>query len=202
MNVTLAREEVLQVMRRLESEPAHVLQVAKLAMQLFDALAKCHGLGETDRFLLEGAAYLHDIGWSTAPDGKGHHKESARLIRQCPWKELNAEEVDLMAQVARYHRRKMPDFAHDDFARLTPDDRARVELLASLLRVADGLDRSHGQVISGMRVQVLEDQIVLHLATCQPPDAELQAAAARSFLASVVFDREVLFRCDSQPVIG
>lgn len=202
MNVDLAREEVLELMRRLEREPAHAVQVAKLALQLFDALEECHGLGENDRFLLEGAAYLHDIGWSVVPDGKGHHKASARLIRECPWKELSAEEVDLMAQVARYHRRKMPDFAHDDFARLTPDDRARVEVLASLLRVADGLARGRGPAVSELRVQVLDDQIVLHVPTCELADEDLRAASAKSFLASAVFDRDVVFRFDSEPGIG
>ncbi|MDX6766909.1 MAG: HD domain-containing protein [Candidatus Methylacidiphilales bacterium] len=135
--------EARTLMRKLEPEPAHVLQVARLADQLFLELQPLHRLGARDRLLLAAAAWLHDTGWSVSPDGRAHHKHSARLIRCHPWKHLNKEEKEMVAQTARYHRRTLPTLKQSRHARLSSEARERVCALASLLRVADALDRSH-----------------------------------------------------------
>src|SRR5258706_14739917 len=104
MNVEAARQEFLALMQALEEEPHHGQHGAVLAVHLFDEVEDLHGLGDQDRLLLEAASCLHDIGWSVARDGRGHHRESARLIREYRWKNFNSASVALMAQVARYHR--------------------------------------------------------------------------------------------------
>ena len=109
MNTTAARAEFLATLRRLEPEPPHVLQVARLALRLFDELAALHQLGGEERVLLEAAACLHDIGWSVAPDGARHHKESARLIRAQRWEHFSAAHVECIALIARYHRKSPPN---------------------------------------------------------------------------------------------
>ena len=86
------------LLARHEREPEHARQVARLALELHDALRPIHGQGARERELLECAALLHDIGWSaTAPDGKGHHKASARLIRESTWETLTQREVRCVA---------------------------------------------------------------------------------------------------------
>src|SRR5437868_12053186 len=107
MNTDDARDEVLALMQALEEEPHHVRHVAALALQLFDELEELHGLSELDRFILEAASLLHDIGWSVAQDGQGHHRQSARLIREHGWKHFQRGTVDIIAQVARYHRKNL-----------------------------------------------------------------------------------------------
>src|SRR4051812_21657341 len=102
------RQEFLGFMNELETEPEHVLHVAKLALLLFDQLRELHGLAGQDRLILEAAACLHDIGWSITPGGEEHHKASARLIRERAWKSLDRPTVDLVALIARYHRRSLP----------------------------------------------------------------------------------------------
>src|SRR5438477_13095773 len=88
MNTAL--EEVLALMQTMETRPLHVTHVTNLALQLFDGLSSLHGLGERERVLLEAAGYLHDIGHQFDYLGTGHHKESARLIREHPREEFNA----------------------------------------------------------------------------------------------------------------
>lgn len=139
--------EVRIFIKDLETHPGHVVQVAKLADRLFVLLKPLHGLGARDRKLLAAAALMHDIGWSESPSGKAHHKHSARLIRRNRWVNLSAGEIDLVAQTARYHRRKLPTLKHKPFARLDRPERRRVCALAALLRIADALDRSQSSLV-------------------------------------------------------
>jgi exopolyphosphatase/pppGpp-phosphohydrolase len=193
MNLQACREEVLALMQALEEEPHHVLHVAMLAVHLFDELEDLHGLGDTDRFLLESAATLHDIGWSVAPSGKGHHRESARLIREHAWQNFSAEHTMLMAQVARYHRKSIPDLEHEDFAALAPAERLRVQQLSAVLRVADGLDRGHQQHINHLSVDIQPGHVTIHLACTRPVSREIAAATRKADLARAVFQRDFAF---------
>ena len=193
MNIDAAREEVRALMNAMEEEPHHVLHVASLAVHLFDELEDLHGLGDHDRFILEAAGCLHDIGWSVVPDGRGHHRESARLIREHGWKNLSPETTELIAQVSRYHRKSVPDLEHEEFAALSPAERLRVQQLAAFLRIADGLDRSHQQYITHLSAEILPERIVVHLIAVHAASREIAAAAKKSELARAVFQRDVVF---------
>src|SRR2546427_5916351 len=137
-----ALEEVFELMRAMESQPVHVSHVTNLALQLFDSLTPLHGLGERERLLLEAAGFLHDIGHQFDHLKTGHHNESARLIREHPWKSFTPDEVTVIALVARYHRKAMPEMTHVEFAALPGTHRRLVQHLAALLRLADALDRN------------------------------------------------------------
>src|SRR6185295_260477 len=176
MNVDAAREEVLALMQALEEEPHHVQHVARLALSLFDELEDLHGLDDHNRLILEAAAMLHDIGWSAAPDGHGHHRQSARLIREHGWTIFNAESVTLIAQVARYHRKSVPELEHEEFAALSPAERVRVQQLAALLRIADGLDRGHHQHVLEVTVEIQPGLLGLKLVSDRPCSREIASA--------------------------
>ena len=118
-------QESLALRTRYDEEPSHSDQVALLALQIYDGLQSWHKMNARPRQLLESAALLHDIGWSQTPDGKSHHKWSARLIREYTWKNLKPDEVMLVAQVARYHRKSPPQPDHEDFQALKPARRNR-----------------------------------------------------------------------------
>jgi len=190
MNVVAARDEALALMQALEEDPHHVLHVAVLAVHLFDELEDLHGLGDTDRLLLESAALLHDIGWSVAPDGRGHHRESARLIREHHWVNFTAGTVNVVAQIARYHRKSPPDLEHEDFAALAPRERERVQQLAAILRIADGLDRRHVQSVQHLSAEILPGRVVIHLSGRPPLTKEMDAGRRKSDLATSIFHRE------------
>jgi len=193
MKVDSAREEVLALMQSLESDPHHVLHVARLVVHLFDELADLHGLGDHDCLVLEAAACLHDIGHSVGPDAKGHHRESARLIRKHQWENFNSQTVEIIAQVARYHRKSVPDLEHEEFAALVPLERLRVQQLAAMLRVADGLDRSHRQHVTHFSAEILPGRIVIHLSAAGPVPNEIASATKKADLAHTIFQREIVF---------
>jgi exopolyphosphatase/guanosine-5'-triphosphate,3'-diphosphate pyrophosphatase len=140
------QRSVLGTAERFGANLAHARQVTALAR---DLLAGLEAAGETfapeARSLLTAAAGLHEVGQIVAQSA--HHKHSAYLIRHAGLRGFTPREVELVAQLARYHRRSGPKTTHADHAALPPADRALVSRLAGVLRVADGLDRSHaGQV--------------------------------------------------------
>jgi exopolyphosphatase/guanosine-5'-triphosphate,3'-diphosphate pyrophosphatase len=163
------------LLEKYEEEPEHVRRVAVLADQLFAALAPWHrrdGDGE-ERLLLRLAALLHDIGWSKVPTGKGHHKESARLIHDHAWKQLSPAQVAVVAQTARYHRKKLPAADHPAYQALPAADRKTVDLLAGILRVADALDRSHAARIREVSARIGPGEIALVVTPV--PDGDWEA---------------------------
>ena len=202
MNESDAREEMLALMREKEARPTHVQHVARLALQLFDQLAVLHGLGDRERLLLEAAAHLHDIGhwnWFAQP-GSGHHHEAARLIRAHPWKHFSPPEVEIIAQVSRYHRKSMPETSHDEFKALNEWDRCVVQRLAALLRLADAFDRSHAQHIERVGVELPVNRIVLRLESAGPVLREVRAAYLKGDLVRAVFQRDLVFMFGGEEV--
>ena len=194
------REEILALMREMENRPLHVQHVSRLALQLFDGLATLHGLGERERLMLEAAGHLHDIGHQFDYLGTGHHKESARLIRERAWKSFGQLEVEIIAQVARYHRKSMPELDHPEFRALSDWDRRIVQQLSALLRLADALDRSHIQLVQSVRVEVRPNQIVLHLDAVEPVSREVKSALLKGDLAIAVFQRDLLFLINDEEI--
>jgi exopolyphosphatase / guanosine-5'-triphosphate,3'-diphosphate pyrophosphatase len=124
-------------------EETHALAVASIALKLFDSLKLDHGMGPRERLLLEVSALLHDIG--TFISATSHHKHSAYLIQAAEIFGLRKVDKDIVANVARYHRRSQPKLTHPAYMALSRPDRAVVSKLAAILRVAEGLEASHQQ---------------------------------------------------------
>ncbi|HEX6422828.1 MAG TPA: Ppx/GppA phosphatase family protein [Acidimicrobiales bacterium] len=138
----LRRRSVLRLAGQMDEDPAHSAQVAKLALAVFDATAARHGLGDDSREVLEAAALLANVGLFVSH--AGHHKHSYYVIRNSEMLTgFTDREIELIAQVARYHRKSAPRKKHPEFAALGRDDQHRVRVLAGILRVAVGLDRNH-----------------------------------------------------------
>ena len=191
-----ALKEAEALLEKYEEEPAHVRHVAALADRLYADLAPWHGRptgsdGE-ERVLLRAAALLHDIGWSQVPTGKGHHKESARLVHEHAWKHLAPAQVAVVAQTARYHRKKLPDAAHPAYQALSAAGRRTVDLLAGILRVADALDRSHAARVAEVRAQVGPGEIVLFVTPAGEWEAERRTVEKKKDLLERPSRREVV----------
>jgi exopolyphosphatase / guanosine-5'-triphosphate,3'-diphosphate pyrophosphatase len=168
-------QESLALRARYDEEPSHSDQVARLALELYDGLRDWHAAPARARELLHSAALLHDIGWSQTPDGKGHHKQSARLIREHKWKSLSADEVELVAQIARYHRKAPPEPDHEEFHALKAPAQKSVMILGGILRLADALDRTHSGRITGIgEVKIAKDAITVRV----KPDGNWNAERA------------------------
>jgi len=139
----------------------HAMQVSKLSLRLFDQLRSLHGFGASDRRILHAAALLHDIGQYVS--FKSHHKHSLYLISHTELPGFSNREMQVVANVARYHRKAHPSGHHPAFTALEENDRVRVTRLASLLRVADALDREHIQRVTDLTVKLGDDDLVLWL---------------------------------------
>ncbi len=168
------RRSVYELGFRFRWEQEHARQVTALALQLFDACRPLHGLGERAREMLEYAALLHDIGYHISH--RSHHKHALYLIRNADLRGFRIDEIDVLANVARYHRRSLPKKSHEAFVALSAEHRRLVRELASFLRIAEGLDRSHYQNVSGMRTRLTDEALYLTLATKGDPELEVWGA--------------------------
>jgi exopolyphosphatase/guanosine-5'-triphosphate,3'-diphosphate pyrophosphatase len=145
----LRRRSVLRLADQMDEDRPHSDQVARLALELFDATAGRHGLGDDSREVLEAAALLANVGLFVSH--AGHHKHSYYVIRNSELLTgFTDREIELIAQVARYHRKSSPRKKHAEFAALDRGDQARVRVLAGILRVAVGLDRNHQARVAGV----------------------------------------------------
>jgi exopolyphosphatase/guanosine-5'-triphosphate,3'-diphosphate pyrophosphatase len=139
--------------RRLDYNPQHAEQVARLALSLFDQLRPIHEMGADLRLVLEMAALLHDVGHFVSR--KSHHRHGEYLIRNGEIPELRGWRRDMVAALVRYHNSKSePQLEHASYAALDGERRRQARLLTSLLRIAEKLESEHAQRISGVDVQI------------------------------------------------
>ena len=170
----------------------HARQVAALAVRLFDELRAEHGLGVRDRLILEVAALLHDIGIFV--NLRGHHKHSQYILSVSEIFGLSRDDMALIGNVARYHRRAAPNKSHLSYTSLDSEARVVVNKLGAILRVANALDADHLQKVREVRVLREEDQWVLEVDGGGDLTLERLAALARADLLTEVFGRKVTFR--------
>ncbi len=172
------RRSTLELAERCNYYADHSQQVARLALALFDQTRDVHGLTDREREWLEYAALMHDLGGHISYSG--HHKHSYYLIKNGDLRGFHPDEIEVMALVARYHRRGTPRRSHDEYAQLPAPLRRTVRTLASILRVAESLDRSHAQPISGLELHDRGKDIALTLHSSG--DAELEVWATSRHL--------------------
>ena len=171
-------------------EREHTHQVTRLALALFDDLAPMLGLGADERFLLQCGAMLHDIGWNEGR--KGHHKTAQRLILAANDLPLDDRERTIVALVARYHRKALPAPEHNGYADLEEADRGLVRALAGILRVADGLDRSHTDAVRHLECAVEPEAVRIRCRTRGPAAIEQTQAEKKGDLLREVLSRTLV----------
>ncbi len=187
----IRRRQVIVLARRCRYPERHSRHVADLALKLFDQTRSLHGLGDQEREWLEYAALLHDIGYLI--NSRQHHKHTYYLIKHSDLAGLTADELEIIANIARYHRRAIPKPGHDSLRALSPKGRKTVNGLSALLRIADGLDRSHFSVIQDLTVKLGKPvQLLLHATS--DPELEIWTARTRSDLFEKVFRRGIDFQ--------
>ena len=148
---------------------SHSRHVASLALALFDQLGEFHGLGAEQRFHLQIAATLHDVGWKKG--GGEHHKAAMEFILGLKHLLPDKRDRTIAATIARYHRKSDPKDGDPHFEKLSQADRANVVSLSAILRVADGLDGSHLRAVRGVECSVTENSVTVH---CSAPRIRLR----------------------------
>lgn len=182
-------EWVLRFARRCGANEIHAGHVLRLSYDLFDELEKLHGLGADDRDLLGAAALLHDVGHLIGHSK--HHKHAYHLIMHADLPGFSSREVEVIANVARYHRRTHPRKKHPNFARLEPPDRQRVRALGALLRIAAGLDRTHTGAVRGVSARAVDGPVRIGVEAATDPEVEIWDASRKTELFEQVFGVEV-----------
>jgi exopolyphosphatase/guanosine-5'-triphosphate,3'-diphosphate pyrophosphatase len=181
----IRRQSVVELGYRCNWHKPHSLQVAKLSVMLFDQLQPLHGLKPQYRELLEYAALLHNIGEFISI--AAHHKHSQYIIMNGDLRGFAPTEIEIVGNVARYHRKTPPSPKHPLYAQLKPSHRRAVDVLSGILRIANGLERGHRQNVLSIVADIGEERIVLDAVTKFEPDIELWAAESlKSWLEEVL----------------
>ena len=166
-------------------ELEHGRTVSLLAGRIFDQLAAPLELVAGDKLLLECAARLQDVGYVINYDQ--HHKHSYHLIRNSRLPGIRAHDLELIANVARYHRGAHPKRKHENLARLSPEDQSRVQRMAAILRLAGGLDRSRTQQVRDAVVRVADGRACIDVVAEAEPQVDLWGAQRRADLFEKAF---------------
>ncbi|MBS1148917.1 MAG: Exopolyphosphatase [Myxococcaceae bacterium] len=185
-------EAAVAVGRRFGFGERHSEQVTRLAMSLFDDLAPLHQLPASARPWLEVAALLHDVG--NAINYQRHHKHSQYLIQNADLPGLADRERMVIGCIARFHRRSAPTLTHEGMVGLTAQEARVVRKCATLLRVADSLDRSHRQPIKKLTASLKGSKVVVRLSSRTPIDLELWDAEHELPLFREVFGRSLVLQ--------
>ena len=173
------RRSVIELGERCGYWSEHATQVARLAQSIFDQTRSVHGLGDREREWLEYGALLHDIGVHISYER--HHRHSYYLIKNGDLRGFDPEEIEVIALLARYHRQATPKKSHDGYGDLRGSLRRTVRILGAIVRLAEGLDRSHAQALAGIDMYPRDDDYLARLRAAG--DAELELWAAHRHVA-------------------
>jgi exopolyphosphatase/guanosine-5'-triphosphate,3'-diphosphate pyrophosphatase len=184
------RESALDFVRSCHVDEPHSLHVARLALSIFDGLSAPFNLKKSDRKLLEAAALLHDVGYFIAYSS--HHKHSYHLIRHAELFGFSPRERELIAQIARYHRKSLPKRKHETFQALGEADRQRVERLGGMLRLADGLDRRRSSAVHSVSCTFGGTLFTVRMKGSEDMSVEIFGATAKKDLLEKAFGMRVV----------
>ncbi|NQW30911.1 MAG: Ppx/GppA family phosphatase [Ignavibacteria bacterium] len=192
----LRYQSIHQLSKRYEARQVHAEHVKKLALQLFDDLGSLHGMTDKEREILEAAALLHDIGFYVSAEQ--HHKHAEYIIRNSSVLGFTNDETDLIASVARYHRKSHPKKKHDLYGGMSAEEQQIVRLLSGLLRIAEGLDRRQHGYVQQVRAKKQNGGVTILLtAPTSQPDVELWSAERRKDLLEEALACDVKFQVQS-----
>ena len=175
--------------RTFSFDESHAEQDRKLALMIFDQTRKLHSLERKERYWLECAAILHDIGLSRGT--KGHHKSTLRLILNDPQLPFTYPERYIIGSIARYHRKALPNKKHFNLKPVNQIEREKITILSSILRVADALDYSHKSVVQRVSVKSFPNHIVLKIMAPGEHNLEEKSVQKKKDLFEKVFKSEL-----------
>jgi len=189
--------KIRAVARAFIPDESHAEQDRKLALMIFNATKQLHSLGREERYWLECAAILHDIGLSR--NARGHHKSALRLILNDPQLPFTYKERYIIGSIARYHRKALPSKKHFNLKPVNQIENEKISILSSILRVADALDSSHKSVVQRVNVKSFPNHIVLECVATGDHNLEEKSAMKKKDLFEKVFKSKLTLEWKSQP---
>jgi exopolyphosphatase/guanosine-5'-triphosphate,3'-diphosphate pyrophosphatase len=182
-------KSIYEIALKYDNDPNHFEKVKQLSLDLFEQLAKLHGLSETERYWLECATLLHDIGWSQGI--KAHNKSSLQIILNDTSLPFSSKERYIVGSIARYHRKALPNTKHFHFKKIHSNERKKVEVLSAIIRVADGLDASHCQIVKNIKADIKSKKIILNCSILGSSTMEEQSVTKKKDLFEKTFKRDL-----------
>jgi len=182
-NQTIAA--AVNLARKYQTDEKHGVHVAALGRAIFQATKAQHQMGEREQLLLEVAAIVHDIGTFVA--ARSHHRHSYYLMMNSEVFGLSRTDLEIVANLARYHRREGPQSDHPAYASLPRAARLTVNRLAAILRVADALDKGHMQRVQNPRVSLVDDELRIEVEAAEDLALERIALESKGGLFEEVF---------------
>lgn len=175
----------------------HCEKVAALADEMFIGTKRLHNLGESEREYLRYASLLHDIGYHISH--AEHHQHSYYIISNADLLGFTNEEIEIIANIARYHRKSHPKLKHPGFLRLQTDEhREIVRKLAAILRLAESFDRGNTGIVRSVESKIRKNSIEFLLKPSRGAHRdlglEIWGAERKKMLFEEVYAREVRFR--------
>lgn len=196
---TIRRSAVLDLAERSGVQIDRVQYVERLALGLYDQLVPVHGLGSDEREMLAYAALLHTIGQQVS--WERYHKHSYYMIRHAGLQGFTEEQVRIVANAARYHRKALPSDEHENFSELSDPEKRTVQVLAGILRAAYALQRSAHQAFTGISADCSDDRIELELHPSLPPNEKMPGVAKSVRRLGEALGRPVTLR-ETTPAIA
>ena len=185
----------LNLNRKYQGDEKHGLHTAVLARAIFEATAEQHRMGEKELLLLEVASIVHDIGNFVA--ARGHHRHTYYLLSHSEIFGLSSMDLEIVANVARYHRRAGPQSDHPAYASLPRAARLTVNRLSAILRVADALDKARTQRVQNPRITLQGNELRIEVPPGEDLALERMALDAKGELFEEVFGlKPVLHEAD------
>ena len=187
------QQEALLAARRLadkyQIDRAHAGHVEKLCMEVFEALRSLHQLDNAALLLLRVAAIVHEVGRFVS--SRAHHQHSYYLISHSEIFGLSRRELDIVALVSKYHRQSPPERSDLGYEDLTMPDRLLVAKLASILRVADALERSHTQRVRNLKIAIEDRRLEIAIPGIEDLSLEQLAVNDKGDLFSEIFGLQI-----------
>ncbi|MDX1959597.1 MAG: Ppx/GppA phosphatase family protein [Leptospiraceae bacterium] len=175
-------------------EKEHVETVRKLSLKIFDDLQAQFSISKTEREYLEAASMLHEIGFGISHSS--HHKHSYYIIRNSELMVgFNFEEIEMIALIARYHRKSPPKAKHVEFNALSSSDQNIVKRMGGILRIADGLDRSHQSIVEDLKCEIQNDLVIFKVKVRSKvdPHIDIWSAQQKRELFEEAFSKKAAF---------
>lgn len=190
-------KSIINLAENCRYDKSHSEQVLKLSLKIFEQIADEFVLTEKDEEYLEAAAILHDIGHSLSH--AQHHRHSYYLIRNCELLGFNDEEIEIIANIARYHRKSHPKIKHENFNKLTNKNKEKVKKLSAILRIADGLDRGHNSVIKDIIIEKSDNefQFIVSTENNLMPELEIWGANMRKDLFEEISEKKIIIKINN-----
>ncbi len=149
------------IAQRYHYDVMHIRQIEDLGLTLYDVLQRRSGLPARARYLYRMASILHGIGKHI--NLRNHAVQSYHIIMGTDIFGLSEGEKQVVANVAYYHYKGIPNDEDENFVGLSELQKILVIKLVAIIRLAQALDRSHLQKISTIDARIRDNKLIVEV---------------------------------------